>query len=127
MRISDWSSDVCSSDLVDRAVAAASDAFAGWAAASPEVRADLLHRIGEALFARSAEIGELLAREEGTTRAEGAGETLRAARIFRYFAGEALRRHGMTLDSPRPALDVATSREPLGLVGLTPPWNFPLS
>src|SRR3546814_17368438 len=71
MRISDWSSDVCSSDLVDRAVAAAADAFAGWAAASPEVRADLLHRIGEALFARSAEIGHLLAREDGKTRAAG--------------------------------------------------------
>ncbi|MBB5706787.1 aldehyde dehydrogenase family protein [Sphingopyxis panaciterrulae] len=112
---------------VDRAVAAASDAFAGWAAASPEVRADLLHRIGEALFARSAEIGELLAREEGKTRVEGVGETLRAARIFRYFAGEALRRHGMTLESTRPGLDVATYREPLGVVGLITPWNFPIA
>src|SRR3546814_2922071 len=74
----------------------------------------LLHRIGEALFARSAEIGELLAREEGKTRAEGVGETLRAARIFRYFAGEALRRHGMTLESTRPGLDVATYREQIG-------------
>ncbi|SNT02256.1 aldehyde dehydrogenase family protein [Sphingopyxis indica] len=112
---------------VDRAVAAASDAFAGWAAASPEVRADLLHKVGEALFARSAEIGELLAREEGKTRAEGIGETLRAARIFRYFAGEALRRHGLTLESTRPGLDVATYREPLGVVGLITPWNFPIA
>ena len=84
-------------------------------------------KAGEALFARSAEIGELLAREEGKTRAEGIGETLRAARIFRYFAGEALRRHGQTLESTRPGLDVATYREAIGVVGLITPWNFPIA
>src|SRR5690606_9066206 len=76
---------------VDRAVAAASEAFSGWANASPEVRADLLDKVAALIFARSAELGELLSREEGKTRAEGQGEVLRAARIFRYFGGEALR------------------------------------
>lgn len=112
---------------VDAAVSAAQDAFGGWAAASPEVRADLLEKVAVALFARSAELGELLAREEGKTRAEGIGETLRAARIFRYFGAEALRRHGYTLDSTRPGLDVATYREPLGVLGLITPWNFPIA
>jgi aldehyde dehydrogenase (NAD+) len=112
---------------VDKAVAAATEAFPGWSQASPEVRADLLHKVGEKLFERSAEIGELLAREEGKTRAEGIGETLRAARIFRYFAGEALRRHGQTLESSRPGLDVATYREALGVVGAITPWNFPIA
>src|SRR5690349_3217702 len=79
---------------VAQAVAAANEAQAGWAAASPEVRADLLEKVASALFARAGEVGELLAREEGKTRAEGMGETLRAARIFRYFGAEALRRHG---------------------------------
>jgi aldehyde dehydrogenase (NAD+) len=112
---------------VDRAVAAAKAAQPGWANASPEVRSDVLRKAGEALFARSGEIGELLAREEGKTRAEGVGETLRAARIFLYFAGEALRRHGQTLESTRPGLNVATYREALGVVGLITPWNFPIA
>jgi len=112
---------------VDAAVAAASEAFAGWSKASPEVRADVLDKVAALIFARSAELGELLAREEGKTRAEGVGETLRAARIFRYFAGEALRRHGQTLESTRPGLDVATYREALGVVGLITPWNFPIA
>lgn len=112
---------------VDAAVNAAADAQAGWAAASPEVRADLLEKVASALFARAGEVGELLAREEGKTRAEGMGETLRAARIFRYFGAEALRRHGYTLESTRPGLDVATYREALGVVGLITPWNFPIA
>jgi aldehyde dehydrogenase (NAD+) len=112
---------------VAQAVAAAKEAQAGWANASPEVRSDVLRKAGEALFARSGEVGELLAREEGKTRAEGVGETLRAARILLYFAGEALRRHGQTLESTRPGLDVATYREALGVVGLITPWNFPIA
>ena len=95
---------------VDLAVAAAAEAFPAWSMASPEVSADVLDKVAAIMFARSAELGELLAREEGKTRAEGIGETLRAARIFRYFAGEALRRHGQTLESTRPGLDVATYR-----------------
>ncbi len=112
---------------VNRAVAAAQQAFPAWSAASPEVRADLLDKIAATLFERAAELGELLAREEGKIRAEGMGETLRAARIFRYFAGEALRRHGLTLESTRPGLDVATYREALGVIGLITPWNFPIA
>ncbi|GAA0268581.1 aldehyde dehydrogenase family protein [Alteraurantiacibacter aestuarii] len=116
-----------SPDDVAAAVAAAKAAQPGWADASPEVRSDLLEKVASALFARSAELGELLAREEGKLRGEGIGETLRAARIFRYFAGEALRRHGLTLESTRPGLDVATHREALGVVGLITPWNFPIA
>jgi aldehyde dehydrogenase (NAD+) len=112
---------------VDQAVAAATEAFPSWSMASPEVRADVLDKVAALIFARSAELGELLAREEGKTRAEGTGEVLRAARIFRYFAGEALRRHGRTLESTRPGLDVATYREALGVVGLITPWNFPIA
>src|SRR5690606_22860095 len=65
---------------VDQAVKAATDAFPGWANASPEVRADVLDKVANTIFARANELGELLAREEGKTRAEGVGETLRAAR-----------------------------------------------
>jgi alpha-ketoglutaric semialdehyde dehydrogenase len=112
---------------VDRAVSAARDAFPAWSLASPEVRADLLDRVAAMIMARAADLGELLAREEGKTRAEGMGEVMRAARIFRYFAGEALRRHGQTLESTRPGLDVATYREAVGVYGLITPWNFPIA
>ena len=112
---------------VDAAVAAAQAAQPAWAAASPEVRADLLDKIAALIIAQAGELGELLAREEGKTRAEGIGETMRAARIFRYFAGEALRRHGFTLNSTRPGLDVATYREAVGVIGLITPWNFPIA
>lgn len=112
---------------VDDAVSAARDAFPAWAAASPEVRGDLLDKIAAAIFARAEELGELLSREEGKLRGEGLGEVMRAARIFRYFGGEALRRHGRTLESTRPGLDVATYREAVGVFGLVTPWNFPIA
>ncbi len=112
---------------MDAAIAAARAALPAWSSASPEVRADLLDKVGATVMARSAELGELLAREEGKTRAEGIGEVMRAGRIFRYFGGEALRRHGFTLESTRPNLDVSTHREALGVVGLITPWNFPIA
>lgn len=112
---------------VDAAARAARAAFPAWAGASPEVRSDLLDKVGATLMTRAAELGELLAREEGKTRAEATGEVMRAARIFKYFAGEALRRHGQTLESTRPGLDVATYREAVGVYGLITPWNFPIA
>lgn len=112
---------------VDAAVDAATAAFPAWSQVSPELRSDLLDRVGTALFAQAAALGELLAREEGKTRAEATGEVLRAARIFKYFAGEALRRHGRTLESTRPGVDAATYREAVGVFGLITPWNFPIA
>jgi aldehyde dehydrogenase (NAD+) len=111
----------------DAAIAAARAAFPAWSSASPEVRADVLDKAGATILARAAELGELLAREEGKTRAEGIGEVMRAGRIFRYFGGEALRRHGFTLESTRPNIDASTHREALGVVGLITPWNFPIA
>ena len=112
---------------VDAAVAAARSAFPAWADASPEVRSDLLDRTGALIMERAKDLGRLLAREEGKTLAEGTGEVMRAARIFKYFAGEALRRHGQALESTRPGIDVTTHREAVGVFGLITPWNFPIA
>ena len=112
---------------VDAAVAAARKAFPAWSEASPEVRSDLLDKVGTMIIARSAEIGRLLAREEGKTLAEGIGETVRAGRIFKYFAGEALRRHGQNLDSTRPGVEIQTYRQAVGVFALVTPWNFPIA
>jgi aldehyde dehydrogenase (NAD+) len=112
---------------VDAAVAAARKAFPAWADASPEVRSDYLDKIGNLILQRREEIGRLLSREEGKTAPEGIGEVARAGRVFKYFAGEALRLHGQNLASTRAGVDVMTSREPLGVFGLITPWNFPIA
>jgi aldehyde dehydrogenase (NAD+) len=112
---------------VNEAVAAARKAFPGWAGASPEVRSDLLDCVGDTILKRREDLGRLLSREEGKTLAEGIGEVARAGRIFKYFAGEALRRHGQNLDSTRPGVEAATFREPVGVFGMITPWNFPIA
>jgi aldehyde dehydrogenase (NAD+) len=112
---------------VDSAVAAARQAFPAWSEASPEVRSDVLDKAGSIVMARAKELGTLLSREEGKTVPEGTGEVMRAARILKYFAGEALRRHGQTLESTRPGIDASTHREAVGVFGLITPWNFPIA
>jgi alpha-ketoglutaric semialdehyde dehydrogenase len=112
---------------VDAAIAAATDAAPAWASATPAERFAVLERVGLDLEARAAELGELLSREEGKPRAEGVGEVLRASQIFRFFAGEALRIPGEHVRSVRPGVDVEVLREPLGVVGVITPWNFPIA
>ena len=112
---------------VNAAVAAAMQAFPSWSQASPETRSDILDRISALIFERKDELAQLLAREEGKTLSESAGEVARAARIFRFFAGEALRRTGVTVDSTRPGVEAATYREAIGVFGLISPWNFPIA
>ena len=68
-----------------------------------------------------------MAREEGKTLAEGIGETMRAAQVFKFFAGEALRLTGDLQASVRPDIDIEVTREPVGVVGLITPWNFPIA
>ena len=112
---------------VDAAIAAAKQAAPQWAASTPQQRFDVLDRIGTEILARRDELGRLLSREEGKTLAEGVGEVARAGQIFKFFAGEALRQGGQHLDSVRPGLEVDIWREPVGVVGLITPWNFPIA
>jgi len=114
-------------EAVDNAVAAARAAQPAWAAASPQVRHDVLEKVGNAIMARKDELGRLLSREEGKTLAEGIGETIRAAQIFKFFAGETLRNAGDKLASVRPGVEVDIEREAVGVVGLITPWNFPIA
>jgi aldehyde dehydrogenase (NAD+) len=109
------------------AIRAARDAFPAWAAANIQLRHDVLDAVGTELLARKEEIGKLLAREEGKTLREGIGETTRAAMIFKYFAAEALRTGGDIVPSVRPGVGVEVTREPVGVVGLITPWNFPIA
>ncbi len=109
------------------AVAAAREAFASWRRSGIQERFEILERIGTEILARKEELGRLLSREEGKTLSEGIAEATRAAMIFKFFAGEALRSGGERLASVRPGVVVEVSREPLGVVGVVTPWNFPLA
>jgi aldehyde dehydrogenase (NAD+) len=112
---------------VRAAIAAARAAFPAWARGSIQQRADILDRVGAEILARRDELGTLLAREEGKTRPEGIGEAARAGYIFKFFAGEVLRLAGETVPSVRPGIKVEITREPVGVVGIITPWNFPIA
>ncbi len=112
---------------LEAAVQAARAAFSAWSTGGIQARSDALDRIGSEIIARKDELGTLLAREEGKTRPEGIGEAARAGAIFKFFAGECLRLSGETLPSVRPGIGVEITREPLGVVGLITPWNFPIA
>ncbi|TWO68754.1 aldehyde dehydrogenase family protein [Caenimonas sedimenti] len=109
------------------AIRAANEALPQWSHSGPQRRADALDQIGTELLARKDELGNLLAREEGKTLPEAIGEVARAGNIFKFFAGEALRIGGETLASVRPGVQVEVTREPVGVVGLIAPWNFPFA
>jgi len=109
------------------AIAAAKQASPAWAQGNIQERANILDRAGTEILARKDELGRLLSREEGKTLPEGVGEAARAGNIFKFFAGEALRLSGEKLPSVRPGIDVEITREPLGVVGLITPWNFPIA
>ncbi|MCD6732434.1 MAG: aldehyde dehydrogenase family protein [Burkholderiaceae bacterium] len=109
------------------AIEAARAAAAAWARGPLQERADALDRIGAELLARKDELGDLLAREEGKTLPEAIGEVARAGHIFRFFAGEVVRTGGEHLPSVRPGVEVDVTREPVGVVGVITPWNFPIA
>lgn len=111
----------------EAAIAAAREALPAWRAAGIQKRSDILDTVGSRILSRKEELGRLLSREEGKTLAEGIGEAARAGQIFKFFAGEALRVTGDVVDSVRPGLSVEIIREPVGVVGLITPWNFPIA
>ena len=111
----------------DAAIEAARAAFPAWSRTTPQERHDVLLRVSTEILARREELGRLLAREEGKTLPEAIGEVARAGQIFDFFAGEALRIFGEKFASVRPNVDVEATREPMGVVGIIAPWNFPIA
>jgi alpha-ketoglutaric semialdehyde dehydrogenase len=111
----------------ERAIAAAKAAFPAWSRSGIQQRHDIFAKASAEILARKDELGRLLAREEGKTLPEATGEVARAGQIFAFFAGEALRLAGELIPSVRPGVEVAVQREPVGVVGLITPWNFPIA
>src|SRR5690606_36144592 len=110
-----------------QAIAAAKAAFPAWSRSGILERHAILSKTSQEILARKQELGELLSREEGKTLPEGIGEVTRAAQIFDFFAGEVLRLSGEVLPSVRPGVGVEITREPVGVIGIITPWNFPIA
>lgn len=108
-------------------IEAAGRAFPGWAAMSPVARGRILSRTSQILESRKSELAERLTREEGKTLAESTGEVQRAADIFRFFGGLSYTIGGQTLPHDLPGNLLYTVRQPLGVVALVTPWNFPIA
>ncbi len=111
----------------DQAVAAAKAAFPAWSRTTPQERYDILKKASDEVLARKDELGRILSREEGKTLPEGIGEAGRAGQILAFFAGECLRFGGESVPSVRPGIGVEMTREPLGVIGMITPWNFPIA
>ena len=114
-------------DQFEQAVSSAVIAQKEWGEVGIEKKSQILIKIGDELIQRSKELGELLSREEGKPLAEGIGEVTRAGQQFQYYGSECLRLYGEKIPSTRPGFQVEISREPLGVIGIISPWNFPIA
>ena len=110
-----------------KAIGAASKAFESWSRSTSLVRAEALDKIGTEIVARKDELGDMLAREEGKTLREATAEAHRAGSLFKYFATEAYRETVSGFRSIRDNVELEVRREPIGVVGIITPWNFPLA
>ena len=109
---------------VDAAVARAKAAYPAWRAVAPGDRARLLLRVAVLVEERLEELATLEARNAGKPIGDARGEIGMVAETFRYYAGGVERNLGDTI--PVAGGIAMTFREPLGVVGLITPWNFPL-
>lgn len=110
-----------------KAIDAASEAYRSWKRMGALERSNILYKASDILASRAQEIGRDLTREEGKTLKEGIGETMRAAGIIRYYAGEVLQPNGEHYPSANFKTMLYTMREPVGVIGMITPWNFPIA
>jgi acyl-CoA reductase-like NAD-dependent aldehyde dehydrogenase len=109
----------------DEAVARARDAFPGWCAIAPADRARLLRRLAALVEEHAEELAQIESRNVGKPISGARGEIGMVAQVFHFYAGAVDKHHGETI--PVAGGVAATFREPLGVVGLIVPWNFPLN
>jgi len=110
----------------EAAIAAASEALPGWSRMPAPKRGDIVERAADLLRAEQDQMGRLLTREEGKTLAEAKGEIYRAYNVLNYTAGQSRRMGGITIPSELPKNFAYTLRQPLGVIALITPWNFPV-
>ena len=110
---------------VEQAADAAQAAFAEWSAMPAPARGAKLFKVADLLEKQLDSLGAEMCREEGKTRPEAIGETMRSINIFRYFGGEGSRMGGHLVPSERPGVFMWAERKPIGVVSQINPWNFP--
>ncbi|HUJ32001.1 MAG TPA: aldehyde dehydrogenase family protein [Candidatus Acidoferrum sp.] len=109
------------------AIVAAKSALPGWRDTPPPARGNILFKATHLMQEQKDELARLLTREEGKTLKDSLGEVQRAINILEFMAGEARRLTGETLPSELPKNFSYTIRQPLGVVGVITPWNFPVA
>ncbi|KAG5463999.1 hypothetical protein LSCM1_00178 [Leishmania martiniquensis] len=107
------------------AIEAAKTAFESWRQVMPPRRAAVVRRWGELLLQHRDIVASILSRESGKVISEGNGEVLYAKEFAEWYAGEAERVYGDIIPGPRPNVQTTVFREPVGVVGIITPWNFP--
>lgn len=112
---------------VQLAIEAAKNAFPSWSQTAPSKRAAILNQAASILEQNAVTLAEELSREEGKHVEDAKNEVLRSAQTLRYYAVEGQSFTGETFPNDDPNMKVSTEREPLGVVSVITPWNFPLS
>ncbi|MEK4030555.1 aldehyde dehydrogenase family protein [Pseudobacillus sp. FSL P4-0506] len=112
---------------IQLAIEAANRAFPQWAQTAPSKRAAILNQAASILEENADKLAEELTREEGKHIKDARNEVIRSAQTFRYYAVEGQSFTGETFPNDDPHMNVSTEREPLGVVSVITPWNFPLS
>ncbi len=114
-------------DDVNRAVAAAQEAFRTWRLAPAPKRGEILYRVGQILAERKEALARDMTREMGKVLDETRGDVQEAIDMTFYMAGEGRRQFGQTTPSELPDKFCMTVRSPIGVCGLVTPWNFPMA
>lgn len=112
-------------DDVHLAFTAAQSAQKSWAATPANERGELLSKAANVLERKADEVTRVVTREMGKTLSEAKGEVLRGLQLFRFYGGEGWRMTGTTFPSAKPSRLLFTLREPLGVISILTPWNFP--
>jgi alpha-ketoglutaric semialdehyde dehydrogenase len=109
------------------AIDAAINAFPGWAMTAPSKRAAILNKAASILEDNADKLAEELTREEGKHVSDARNEVIRSAQTLRFYAVEGQTFTGETFPNDDPNMNVSTVREPLGVISVITPWNFPIS
>ena len=118
---------LCTREEAKSAVEAAYNAFKGWKNTPAPARGRIIAKMARLMEEHKEELAQILTREEGKTIAESRGELGRAINVVEFCAGESRRMNGETIQSELPANFAYTIKEPLGVVALITPWNFPVA
>lgn len=116
-----------SKEDLEKSIKAAQEAYGSWKKTTPHLRAGFLKKVLLALTERRREIAELLTLENGKTLQESLSEVDSAVWEMEFQINEGLRAYGATVPSARPGIFAFTKKEPLGVVGIVTPWNFPVN